>query len=400
MLFDILDKEALGKAVQGCDFVVHAAAMLGVKNTEEHKLECLNANLLGTINVLDACVKGNIKRLVFTSSSEVYGEALNPPIVETSPRSPVSPYGVSKLASEEYIKAYNQKYGLEFSVVRFFNVYGPGQVAQFVMPRFIKNVRQGESPVLYGDGLQVRAFCFVEDAVEGVYKVLNQPAAKNEIFNIGNDAEPITMKELAQKVIAVSGKDIKPVLVPMQDSDREVSREIVKRIPSVQKARQVLGYEPKVSVDDGLKGVDILHVCIPYSKDFIKIIHREIASLQPKLTIIHSTIVPGTTKKLADAFSGMVVHSPARGVHPNLYEGIKTFVKYIGADVEQTGLIAKKHLDGLGITTKIFVPSVTTEVGKLLDTTYYGLAIAWHGEMKKLCDKLGVNLSHSFFISP
>ncbi|OGZ65402.1 MAG: hypothetical protein A3C50_03620 [Candidatus Staskawiczbacteria bacterium RIFCSPHIGHO2_02_FULL_43_16] len=143
--------------------------------------------------------------------------------------------------------------------------------------------------------------------------------------------------------------------------------------------------------DDGLKGVDILHVCIPYSKDFIKIIHREIASLQPKLTIIHSTIVPGTTKKLADAFSGMVVHSPARGVHPNLYEGIKTFVKYIGADVEQTGLIAKKHLDGLGITTKLFVPSVTTEVGKLLDTTYYGLAIAWHGEMKKLCDKLGVN---------
>ena len=87
----------------------------------------------------------------------------------------------------------------------------------------------------------------------------------------------------------------------------------------------------------------------------------------------------------------MVVHSPVRGVHPNLYEGIKTFVKYIGADNKKAAELAKNHLESLGIKTEVFFPSCTTEIGKLLDTTYYGLCIAWHGEMKKICDKFGVD---------
>ncbi len=146
--------------------------------------------------------------------------------------------------------------------------------------------------------------------------------------------------------------------------------------------------------DDGLKGVDILHICIPWSGSFIKITKREIRKIKPKLTIIHSTIELGTTQKI---ISGLprdyqrVVHSPVRGVHPNLYQGIKTFVKYIGADNKKAGEMAKKHLEGLGIKTKIFYPSATTELGKLLSTSYYGLIIAWHGEMEKFCDKFGVD---------
>ncbi len=139
--------------------------------------------------------------------------------------------------------------------------------------------------------------------------------------------------------------------------------------------------------DDGLKEVEILHICLPWMKDFVKIVKKEIKSIKPKLVIIHSTIPVGTTKKIG----GMVVHSPIRGVHPHLYKGIKTFVKYIGADNKKAGKIAKKHLESLGIKTKVFMPSITTEIGKLLDTTYYGLIIAWHGEMKKLCDKYGIN---------
>ncbi|OGZ64135.1 MAG: hypothetical protein A3A98_04110 [Candidatus Staskawiczbacteria bacterium RIFCSPLOWO2_01_FULL_40_39] len=147
--------------------------------------------------------------------------------------------------------------------------------------------------------------------------------------------------------------------------------------------------------DDGLQGVDILHVCIPWSDSFINTVEEQIQHIQPKLTIIHSTVPPGTTKKIADKFLGMAVHSPIRGVHPNLYEGVKTFVKYIGADDKKAGLLAKKHLESLGIATKLFPSSATTEIGKLLDTTYYGLAIAWHGEMKKITDALGVDFDHA-----
>jgi len=146
--------------------------------------------------------------------------------------------------------------------------------------------------------------------------------------------------------------------------------------------------------DDGLEGVDILHICIPWNENFIEIVKKEIKKIKPKITIIHSTIAPGATKKIISGLPRAcrgVVHSPIRGMHPNLYKGIKTFVKYIGADNKKAGIMAKRHLESLGIKTELFYPSVTTEIGKLLDTSYYGLCIAWHGEMKKLCDRAGID---------
>jgi hypothetical protein len=143
--------------------------------------------------------------------------------------------------------------------------------------------------------------------------------------------------------------------------------------------------------DDGLAGAEILHICIPWSDKFTDIVKKQIKEVNPKLTIIHSTVAPGTTKKIG----GMIVHSPVRGVHPHLYEGIKTFVKYIGADNKKAGNLAQKHLKSLGIKTKIFYPSVTTELGKILDTTYYGICIAWHGEMKEICNKFKVDFERA-----
>jgi len=139
--------------------------------------------------------------------------------------------------------------------------------------------------------------------------------------------------------------------------------------------------------DDDLKGIEILNVCIPWSNNFVKVVKREIKTINPKLTIIHSTVAPGTTKKLGK----MVVCSPIRGIHPHLFKGIKTFVKYIGADNKKAGKLAESHFKKLGIKTKVFMPSITVEIGKLLDTTYYGLCIAFHGEMKKICDKTGID---------
>lgn len=136
-----------------------------------------------------------------------------------------------------------------------------------------------------------------------------------------------------------------------------------------------------------LKNIKYLHICFPYSRNFVKFVKDYINFYEPKLTIVHSTIPPKTIHKIGPA----TVHSPVRGVHPHLFRGIKTFVKYIGADNRKAGELAKKHLESLGIRVKVFYPSVTTEIGKLLDTSYYGLCIAWHGEMKKICDKFGVD---------
>lgn len=143
--------------------------------------------------------------------------------------------------------------------------------------------------------------------------------------------------------------------------------------------------------DDGLSGVDILHISIPWNNNFIDTVRGEIKKVQPKLTIIHSTVPPGTTKKIG----GMVVHSPIRGIHPQLHKGIKTFVKYIGADDKKAARMASDHLATLKIKTKTFFPSTTTEIGKLLDTSYYGLVIAWHGEKKRLCDKFGIKFDEA-----
>jgi hypothetical protein len=139
--------------------------------------------------------------------------------------------------------------------------------------------------------------------------------------------------------------------------------------------------------DDGLAGVDVLHVCIPFDEKFVGIIKKEIKEIRPSLTIIHSTVELGTIKKIG----GMVVHSPVRGTHPNLYKGIKTFVKYIGADDKKAGQAAKKHLESLGIKTKLFFPSKTTEALKLWETTQYGWFIVLNKEIKKWCDKNGVD---------
>jgi len=146
-----------------------------------------------------------------------------------------------------------------------------------------------------------------------------------------------------------------------------------------------------LSRDDGLEGIEILHICIPWSENFVRTVKQEIKKLKPKLSIIHSTVAPGTTKKIGK----MVVHSPVRGIHPYLHKGIRTFVKYIGTDNKKAGELAKKHLESLGIKTKVFQFSATTEVGKLLDTSYYGLCIAWHGEMKKICDKARINFDEA-----
>lgn len=248
----IMDEYNLLEAMEGCEYVVHLAAMLGVKRTEVQRLGCLQVNIQGTKNVLDACVKQKIKKIVFSSSSEVYGEPSKVPIAESDPKQPISIYATTKLAGEEYLRAYKQQYDLDYTIVRFFNVYGPGQVAEFVVPRFIKQVQLDMSPTVYGAGSQVRAFCNVRDAAQGVYLALVNKAADDEDFNIGNPNTPVTMEELAKLIVQISGKDLEPTRVSMQDADRTESRDIHNRAPDISKAQRILGYRPTVDLHSGL----------------------------------------------------------------------------------------------------------------------------------------------------
>ncbi|MBI2113288.1 MAG: NAD-dependent epimerase/dehydratase family protein [Candidatus Wildermuthbacteria bacterium] len=251
----VLDATSIGNAMKGCNYVVHFAALLGVRRTEVKRIECLNINILGTVNVLEACIKEKVEKILFSSSSEVYGEIEGQPVREDSPKHPISVYGVTKLAGEEYLKAYSARYGLKYAIVRFFNIYGPGQVAEFVMPRFIKRVLEGNAPIVYGDGSQIRSFCYVEDASEGAARALLDAKGDNQDFNLGNDSEPISMKDLAQKIITLSGKPLEPEYVSMVESDRQTEREIKRRIPCIDKARDLLRYDPKIALEQGIKQI-------------------------------------------------------------------------------------------------------------------------------------------------
>lgn len=265
MTGSILDPYRTAAAVRGCDYVIHLAAALGVARTEANRLECLYINIQGTVNVLEACVKEKVKKIVFSSSSEVYGDQERVPTDELAPVNPKSNYAITKLVGEEYLRAYYENHGLRYAIVRFFNVYGPGQVAEFVAPKFVRMVMSGEAPQIYGTGEQVRSFCNVRDSAKGTVLALLTPFETNEIFNIGNDQEPISVKDLALKIIQLSGKSLTPQMVAMKNSDRSQQRDILKRIPSIEKAKRLLGFKPTITLEEGLKELILEHEKLPAS---------------------------------------------------------------------------------------------------------------------------------------
>ncbi len=243
-------EEDLRFHMQDCDVVYHLAAMLGVVNSDQYPLNTLRNNIDGTVNVFKNAIDAGVKKVVYSSSSEVYGEAQEIPLREDSPKAPVSVYGVSKLAAEMYANAFTKEHGIDINPVRFFNVYGPGQGFDWVVSIFIKKVLAGEAPVVFGDGEQIRCFTYITDIVKGM-EFVRKKGKKGEAYNIANDV-PITMKELAEKIIKISGKDLNPKIAGYGKDTRTREREIVKRIPSIDKLK-ALGWKPEISPDEGLK---------------------------------------------------------------------------------------------------------------------------------------------------
>ena len=231
------------------DLVYHYAAVVGVKRTLENPKEVLDVNISGTLNVLQAALSSGCQKVVNISSSEVYGNPVQVPESETSPKNVNLPYGLSKLVAEEYTQIYYQKYGLKTTSLRLFNVYGPGQDVTpygFVVGIFIGRVLQDKPPIIYGDGFQTRDFTYLEDSILPTIAAAESDAANGEVFNIAA-GRPITIIDLAELIIELCGKDLKPVFEP------ERAFEIRHRFADISKMRSVLDYKSKYDLKEGLR---------------------------------------------------------------------------------------------------------------------------------------------------
>lgn len=249
---DVRDAEAISRIFQDKDMVFHLAAVVGVEEAQTAPLEVLDVEIKGTVNVLDSAVEQGIRRVVFASSSEVYGD-LPTAMSENSPLCPKSTYAVVKVVGEEYCRAFHQRYGLEYTCLRYFNVYGARQDERFVIPRFVKQVLSDESILIYGNGEQTRDFTYMDDAVNMSLLAGIKPEASCQALNIGTGVMT-TINDVARLVTNTidSKKSVKSSYIDY-DSKRPREIEVFTRMADITRSRQLLGYEPRVSLPSGIE---------------------------------------------------------------------------------------------------------------------------------------------------
>ena len=228
------------------DYVFHYAAVVGVQRTLDNPVMVLD-DIQGIRNILDLCKNTGVKRVFYASSSEVYGEPFEHPQNEmTTPLNSRLPYAVVKNIGESYLRSYHKEFELDYTIFRFFNTYGPKQSVDFVMSKFINYALKNKDIPIYGDGLQTRTFCFVDDNVDACVNAFENDNFVNDTINIGNDNE-ITIKDLATTIIKVVGSRSQlKHLLPLKEGDMK------KRKPDITKMRTVLGRDLK-SLEDGIK---------------------------------------------------------------------------------------------------------------------------------------------------
>ncbi len=249
---DVLDYESVYKGMEKSDIVVHAAAIAGIDTVIKEPTKTMRVNMIGTANVLEAAKLNNVRdRFIDFSTSEVFGNhAFNSresdETVAGSAGEARWTYAVSKLAGEHLSMAYYKEFRLPVVTLRPFNVYGPGQTGEGAIQIFIKRALKNEDIYIYGDGSQIRAWCFIDDFVDGLMECIENPKAIGESFNIGNARAVTTIYALAEIVIRVLASKSKIIFKPALSADIEL------RIPSVQKAFDILKFKAKVNLDDGI----------------------------------------------------------------------------------------------------------------------------------------------------
>jgi nucleoside-diphosphate-sugar epimerase len=249
---DVLDAEAVARAVAGCDAVVHLASIAGVDTVLKNPVLTMKVSLLGTYHALEAArAAGGVRRFIDFSTSEVFGRyAYHVTEFDATTLGAVGEarwtYAVAKLATEHLAMNYHKQYGLPTCSIRPFNIYGPRQVGEGAVHHFIVRALRGEVLTIHNDGSQIRAWCYVDDIVDAILLVLERDEAVGHAFNIGNPRSTVTIHHLAREIIRLSSSGSRLTHEKRPEVDVEI------RVPRVDKARDILGYQAKVDLEEGL----------------------------------------------------------------------------------------------------------------------------------------------------
>jgi len=247
---DLAELDFAHAVVQSCDYVLHQAAIPSVPRSVKDPITSNRANVDATLNVLVAARDAGVKRLVFAGSSSAYGNTATLPKSEDMPSNPLSPYALQKVVGEQYLQMFTRLYGLETVSIRYFNVFGPRQDPSSpysgVISVFATALLDNRPPKIYGDGRQTRDFTYVANVVDGVLRACDAPGASGEVINVATGGR-ISLNELFAEMKKIVGASVEPdYLEPRQGDVRDSQASIVK-------ANALLGYEPTVSFEDGLK---------------------------------------------------------------------------------------------------------------------------------------------------
>jgi len=247
---DIAEGKNLPRFLEGADYVIHQAALPSVPKSILDPVKSHHANVNGTLQLLNASREANVKRVVYASSSSVYGDSPTLPKHEGMMPNPLSPYGAQKLFAEIYCQVFSRAYGLETVSLRYFNVFGPRQdsTSQYsgVLALFIPAVLQSKRPTIYGDGLQSRDFTYVQDVVEANLLACAVPGVAGQVFNVAC-GDRITVNSMLQQINKITGKDIAPIYADPRPGDIKHSQADITR------AKEHLEYQPKISFEEGLR---------------------------------------------------------------------------------------------------------------------------------------------------
>jgi nucleoside-diphosphate-sugar epimerase len=247
---DLADPAVAARAVSGMDYVLHQAAIPSVPRSVQDPVTSNRANVDATLQVLVAARAAAVKRVVYAASSSAYGDTPTLPKREDMPTNPLSPYALQKLVGEQYMQLFTSLYGLETVSIRYFNVFGPRQDPSSpysgVIALFVTALLQGKPPTIVGDGKQTRDFTYVANVVDGVLKAATAPGASGEVINVATGRQ-ISILELANTLSGIIGVSAAPIHIDPRPGDVRDS------LADISKAQRLLGYQPTVSFEDGLR---------------------------------------------------------------------------------------------------------------------------------------------------